>query len=90
MKAGGKFTGSLAPGASPLLKMRLSSSHPDLSSLHLLQPDDKPDHPEHCLKVFRCDHSCRYLPIHKVRATGVHFTSVILFCICILKYRWCV
>jgi len=67
LKGSGKSTISLSHGASPLLKTRLSSSHPDLSSLQLLQPDNRPEFPEHCLKVFRFDHSCRYLLIHKVR-----------------------
>lgn len=67
LKTGGKSTGSLSAGASPLMKTRLSSSHPDLSSLRLLQPDERPDYPEHSLKVFKSDHSCRYLLIHKVR-----------------------
>ena len=68
LKGVGKSTSSLSHGASPLLKTRLSSSHPDLSSLQLLQPPDhRPgDFPEHCLKVFRADHACRYLLIHKV------------------------
>ena len=67
MKSGGKSTSTLSSGATPLLKTRLSSSHPDLSSLHLLQSDNRPNYPEHCLKVFKSDHSCRYLLIHKVQ-----------------------
>ena len=48
LKGGGRSTASLSSGVSPLLKTRLSSSHPDLSSLQLLPPDDRPDYPEHC------------------------------------------
>jgi hypothetical protein len=54
-------------GSSPVLKTRLSASHPDLSSLQLLHvADSKSNQPEHCLRVFKADQMCKYLPIHKV------------------------
>ena len=53
---------------SPVFKLRMSSSHPDLSSLQFLQISDvKSNQPAYCLRVFRADHVCKYFPIHKVR-----------------------
>lgn len=43
-----------------------SHSNPDLSSLQLCWESElRPEHPEHVLKVFKSDQTCKYLLVHK-------------------------
>ena len=49
--------------------MYQSHSNPDLSQLSY--EDWKFDYPEHVLKVYKADQSCKYLLVHKVREIAV-------------------
>ncbi|XP_076766501.1 rap guanine nucleotide exchange factor 2 isoform X2 [Xylocopa sonorina] len=42
-----------------------SKSNPDLTSLYCYDDLRAPDYPEHVLKVFKADQTCKYLLIHK-------------------------
>ena len=53
-------TTALIPGQ----QMYHSHSNPDLSSI--CYEDPRADYPEHVLKVFKADQTCKYLLIHKV------------------------
>lgn len=42
-----------------------SKSNPDLTSLYCYDDLRAPDYPEHVLKVYKADQTCKYLLIHK-------------------------
>ena len=42
-----------------------SRSNPDLTSLHTYEDVRQPDYPEHVLKVYKADQTCKYLLVHK-------------------------
>ncbi|XP_043271613.1 rap guanine nucleotide exchange factor 2-like isoform X3 [Venturia canescens] len=42
-----------------------SRSNPDLTSLYCYDDLRAPDHPEHVLKVYKADQTCKYLLVHK-------------------------
>ena len=56
---------SAASGAMMPNQMYHSHSNPDLTSI--CYDDPRADYPEHVLKVFKADQTCKYLLIHKVR-----------------------
>ena len=62
--AGGGGTGTL-PGnhSGSTNQIYMSHSNPDLTSI--CYEDPRADYPEHVLKVFKADQTCKYLLIHK-------------------------
>ncbi|XP_063987673.1 rap guanine nucleotide exchange factor 2-like isoform X3 [Diachasmimorpha longicaudata] len=63
---------SLAPphtppgtGLSHTTNLYHSRSNPDLTSLYCYEDSRAPDYPEHVLKVYKADQTCKYLPVHK-------------------------
>ena len=49
-------------------QLYLSHSNPDLTSM--CYEDPRADYPEHVLKVFKADQTCKYLLVHKVLFTS--------------------
>ena len=53
-----------------LPQLHLSASNPDLSSAAQYNYEDTSDlFPEHVLKVYKLDQTCKYFLVHKVRQT---------------------
>lgn len=59
-----KGSASSSANSSPLHTPKLSASNPDLSTIG--QYDDDKSFPEHVLKVYRNDQTCKYFLVHKV------------------------
>lgn len=53
-----------------------SKSNPDLTSLYCYDDLRAPDYPEHVLKVYKADQTCKYLLIHK--ETTAHEVNIYL------------
>lgn len=53
-----------------------SRSNPDLTSLYCYDDTRAPDYPEHVLKVYKADQSCKYLLVNK--ETTAHEVSSLL------------
>ena len=51
-------------------QLYLSHSNPDLTSM--CYEDPRADYPEHVLKVFKADQTCKYLLVHKVFTSFLH------------------
>lgn len=52
-------------GLSQTTNLYHSKSNPDLTSLYCYDDLRAPDYPEHVLKVYKADQTCKYLLIHK-------------------------
>ena len=61
----GAFSSDPASSALGSAQMYASHSNPDLTSI--CYEDPRADFPEHVLKVFKADQTCKYLLIHKVK-----------------------
>ncbi|XP_074649386.1 rap guanine nucleotide exchange factor 6-like isoform X2 [Tubulanus polymorphus] len=53
------------PSSSSGMSMHLSASNPDLSSVGYGFDDSRNDFPEHVVKVYRADQTCKYFLVHK-------------------------
>ncbi|XP_011309778.1 rap guanine nucleotide exchange factor 6 isoform X5 [Fopius arisanus] len=72
INSGAHADDSLAPphtppgtGLSQTTNLYHSRSNPDLTSVYCYEDSRAPDYPEHVLKVYKADQTCKYLPVHK-------------------------
>ena len=56
---------SSSNNSSPIHTRHLSASNPDLSTAGYVD-DTRSDYPEHVLKVYRQDQTCKYFLVHRV------------------------
>lgn len=57
---------SSSNNSSPIQTPHLSASNPDLSSAGQYLDDRGRDYPEHVLRVYRADQTCKYFLVHRV------------------------
>lgn len=63
-------------GLSQTTNLYHSKSNPDLTSLYCYDDLRAPDYPEHVLKVYKADQTCKYLLIHK--ETTAHEVDILI------------
>ena len=84
-------------GLSQTTNLYHSKSNPDLTSLYCYDDLRAPDYPEHVLKVYKADQTCKYLLIHK--ETTAHEVDILIsgkqyaclnvsICMLIHRFRW--
>lgn len=66
---------SSSNNSSPLhTPLHLSASNPDLSSLGGYSDDGRAsDYPEHVLRIYRADQTCKYILLHRVSDVKLHW-----------------
>ena len=62
---------SSSNNSSPIHTPHLSASNPDLTSAGQYLDDRGRDYPEHVLRVYRADQTCKYFLVHRVSHSDV-------------------
>ncbi len=61
-----RMPSSSSNNSSPMHTPHLSRSNPDLSSIGGYSDDGRSDYPEHVLKIYKADQTCKYILLHRV------------------------